>query len=86
MIERSDGCFDRIIFKGASLQEAISDLENHFKVSFSVGDNLSYSTCQISGTYEKQSLTSILDEWSALLNLKYEIDGNRVIISDLKCT
>lgn len=77
--------FNRLVFKGVSLRTAIDDLEAHFNVQFSILKGIALSTCQISGTYENQSLSSILDEWSTLLNLSYSIEGSQVIISDLQC-
>ena len=50
-----------------------------------MSDQISMNSCQISGTYEEQSLSSILDEWTALLNLRYTIEEDRVLISDLQC-
>jgi transmembrane sensor len=77
--------FNRLVFKGTSLRAAIDDLEAHFNVEFSILKGITLSSCQISGTYENQSLSSILDEWSTLLNLTYSIEGTQVIISDLQC-
>ncbi|REG90945.1 FecR family protein [Algoriphagus antarcticus] len=75
---------DVIVFDKTSMTEMIKILEDWYGVK--ITDNLEASnTCQISGTYEKQSLENLLQLIQYSIPITYQIDAKNATLTFKNC-
>ncbi|WP_192345916.1 FecR family protein [Algoriphagus sp. Y33] len=75
---------DIIVFKNTPMNEMITTLEDWYGVKMT-HDLKASNTCQISGTYEKQSLENLLQLIQYSIPITYQLDGKKVTISFKNC-
>ncbi|MDR7129235.1 ferric-dicitrate binding protein FerR (iron transport regulator) [Algoriphagus sp. 4150] len=75
---------DVIVFDTTSMAEMIKTLEDWYGVK--ITHNLTVAnSCEISGTYEKQSLENLLQLIQYSIPMSYHIDGKNVTLSFKNC-
>jgi len=77
---------NELVFKNASIASVLDDLSNHFEANFNVSSNVKNSDCDLSSTFNTESLDQIMAELSKIVELSYtkETDGS-YLIKDIKC-
>ena len=87
-IPKSDPLFawteDVIVFDNTQMKEMIKTLEDWYGVKIT-SDLQASNTCQISGTYEEQSLENLLQLIQYSIPITYEIDAKDVTITFKNC-
>jgi ferric-dicitrate binding protein FerR (iron transport regulator) len=87
-ISKSDPLFawtdDVIVFDATPLAEMVKTLEDWYGVTITT-DLKDSNTCQISGTYEKQSLENLLQLIQYSIPLTYQIDSKNVTLTFKNC-
>ncbi|MEB2782642.1 DUF4974 domain-containing protein [Algoriphagus sp. C2-6-M1] len=75
---------DIIVFDNTPMAEMIKTLEDWYGVK--ITDNLTANNnCEISGTYEKQSLENLLQLIQYSIPLSYQLDGKNVALTFKNC-
>jgi len=77
---------NELVFKNTPISSVLKDLSSHFKTNFEVSDNVNNSDCDLSSTFNTESLDQIMAELSKILELSFtkEKDGS-YLIKDIKC-
>jgi len=75
---------DVIVFENTPMSEMIKTLEDWYGVYIS-HDLTDSNTCQISGTYEKQSLENLLQLIQYSIPIHYQIDAKNVTLTFKNC-
>jgi len=77
---------NELVFKNAPIASVLKDLSTHFEADFDVSDTVKNSECDLSSTFDTESLDQIMDELSKIVELSYtkEKDGS-YLIKDIKC-
>ena len=75
---------DSLVFENATLDKVVFDLNRRFHAQVSL-DNPALAKCELTATYEKQSLTAITTIIERSLGITATVDGNNVIFSGEGC-
>ena len=73
-----------ILFQNASLQDVIHSINKIHNSYISLGEGVS-GECQVTVSFEKQSLESVLSVLEATLDLTFVKNGEKIIISKVGC-
>jgi ferric-dicitrate binding protein FerR (iron transport regulator) len=73
-----------LVFVEEHLLSVLQTLERTYHAKIAVNADVAQS-CILTATFDKQSLSSVMDELKKVLNLTYTIEGNNVEISDVGC-
>lgn len=73
-----------IVFVAADLPSVIATLEKVYNADITIAANVSAS-CNVTVTFDHQSLQSVLRVLESTLGLKYTIKGNKVEITEAGC-
>ncbi len=71
-------------FENTPLPEVFKMLETHYVVNIKV-EKGSGSTCMVTSKFEKESLNEVLKELSLIFGFRYQITGNQVVLSEIRC-
>ena len=72
-----------LAFENQTMDKVIEDLEHHFNVDIET-NSVDFS-CTWRATYENDALDVILNELKETRGASYDIDGNKVSISNISC-
>ncbi len=75
-----------LTFKNAPITAVLDDVSAHFETSFDVSSKVANSDCNLSSTFNTESLQQIMVELSKMVELSFtkEKDGS-YIIEDIRC-
>ena len=73
-----------LVFVDSNLESVIRVLEKTYGARISIAADVPRS-CVVTVTFDKQSLESVMRVLGNTLNLKYTIDGNKVVITEAGC-
>jgi len=75
-----------LVFKNAPISAVLDDLSSHFHTDFNVSSAVKNSECDLSSTFNTESLDQIMLELSKIVELSYtkETDGS-YLIKDINC-
>jgi ferric-dicitrate binding protein FerR (iron transport regulator) len=68
-----------IVFENADIDEVLRKLQRYYGVTFDTG-LLKQRHWQLTGEYKNETLAEVLESLSFNYNLKYTIEGNRVVL------
>ncbi|MEP5611497.1 MAG: FecR domain-containing protein [Cyclobacteriaceae bacterium] len=74
----------RLEFDDSSFQTVLQDLESHFEVSFQV-ENERINSCRVTATFEKNSLSEVIETLELMLGVKMEETQGIITISGKGC-
>jgi len=72
----------KIIFEETSLPEVADVLSKAYHVQVEIPE---LANCEVTVTFDSQSIESVMKVLEATLNLTYSINGNKIIISEAGC-
>ncbi len=73
-----------LVFENTPLFEVVKTFERWYGVQIDI-TNPDIEDCLIRGKYDKQTLITMLQTLKFVLNIKYEINGDKVIINEGEC-
>lgn len=74
----------RLVFIENDLRSVIETLKKNYNADITISADVP-STCVVTVTFDHQSLVSVLRVLESTLNLKYTINGNKVVITEAGC-
>lgn len=76
----------QLVYKNAPIVTVLNDIGSHFKTELNLSQVIKSSDCNLSSTFETESIDQILLELSKLVQLSYskKVDGT-YSIQDIKC-
>lgn len=76
----------KLVFKNVSISDVLDDVSSHFEINFNLSNKVKNSDCNLSSTFDTESLDQIMEELSRIVELSYakEKDGS-YLIQDIKC-
>ena len=74
----------RMVFRETGLRAVIETLEKTYDADITVDTEIP-SSCLVTVTFDHQTLESVLKVLESTLNLKYTLDGKKVVITEAGC-
>ncbi|MGE0772717.1 MAG: FecR domain-containing protein [Cyclobacteriaceae bacterium] len=74
----------KLIFDGSTLSDAIETINQVYGAHVTIASNVS-SACEVTVTFEQQTLDAILNVLQSTLSLQYERSGDRIQIVSAEC-
>jgi len=72
-------------FDNTPLSEALTCLQDHYRVNLKMKENLSLNNCEISGTFEQPTLIELLDSIESQVGMKYQVSDQTINVTQVQC-
>lgn len=73
-------------YKDEKVHDILLDLKVSFNFDISFNENIRNASCRYNGSFEKASLTEILEEFSMIFDMEYHIENHEIVIDSLSCS
>jgi ferric-dicitrate binding protein FerR (iron transport regulator) len=74
----------RLVFVESDLRSVVESLKKTYRAEIVIDTDIPV-TCSVTVTFDHQSLESVLRVLESTLNLKYTVDGNKIVITEAGC-
>jgi ferric-dicitrate binding protein FerR (iron transport regulator) len=74
-----------MIFDNDLVTNVLTEVSDYFNVDVTYADGLEFSSCRVRTRFDNESLESVLAELGSLVNMKYSLDQESVIINTMSC-
>lgn len=75
----------KLVLNDVPMNQALKDIADHFKYELDMNKTSKSTDCKITTTLDQETLAEAMSELNLLMDIKFEIEGQKLIINDISC-